>query len=98
VQAGIESLRYEGAVFDVRVVMVNDGRDWHALFESRLAPPGSSLSNVYQGGTIHVTRELLAAIVGESESRVVEERYEERGAVLKVRARPAALERWKSAL
>jgi glutathione synthase/RimK-type ligase-like ATP-grasp enzyme len=74
VQEGVESLRYEDAVFDVRVVMVHDGQGWHALLESRLAPRGSQLSNVYQGGSIHVTRELLVSIMGEPESRVVEDR------------------------
>jgi len=74
VQEGIESLRYQAAVFDVRVVMVHDGQAWHALLESRLAPPGSELSNVYQGGTIRVTRELLASAVGDPEARAVEDR------------------------
>jgi hypothetical protein len=74
IQEGVESLRHQDSVFDVRVVMVHDGRRWHALFESRLSPPGSQLSNVYQGGTIRMTRELLAATIGAREGRVVEER------------------------
>jgi hypothetical protein len=74
IQEGIESLRHQGGAFDVRVVMVNDGHAWHALLESRLAPPGSELSNVHQGGSIHVTRELLEAAVGGQEGRVIEER------------------------
>ena len=77
VQEGIESLRHEGGVFDVRVVMVHDARGWHALLESRLGPPGSELSNVYQGGSIRVTRELLESTVGKRESRVVEDRLRE---------------------
>jgi glutathione synthase/RimK-type ligase-like ATP-grasp enzyme len=77
VQEGVESLRYEGSVFDVRVVMVHDGEDWHALFESRVSPPGSELSNVYQGGTIRRTQELLTATVGEQASGAVEQRLHE---------------------
>ena len=77
VQEGVQSLRHEGAVFDVRVVTVHDGRGWHSLFESRLAPAGSELSNIYQGGTIRVTRELLASSLGESGWRLVEERLRE---------------------
>ena len=73
VQEGIESLLYEGAVFDVRVVMVHDGRDWHSILESRLGPAGSELSNVFQGGSIRVTGELLTAMLGETEGRVLEE-------------------------
>ena len=74
VQEGIESLRHEGAVFDVRVVMVHDGRGWNALLETRLARADCELSNVFQGGTIHVTHELLESTVGERDSRVIEER------------------------
>jgi len=77
VQEGVESLRHQDAVFDVRVVMVHDGEAWHALLESRLAPKGSELSNVYQGGSIHVTRELLVSVLGDRESRVVENRLRE---------------------
>jgi YheC/D like ATP-grasp len=73
VQEGVESLRYQDAVFDVRVVMVHDGRTWHELLESRLAPRGSELSNVYQGGSIRVTRELLASMVGPQEAIVIED-------------------------
>jgi hypothetical protein len=65
IQEGIESLRSEGSVFDVRVVMVNDGSRWHSIFETRLAPPGSDLSNVFQGGSIHVTETLLSRVLGD---------------------------------
>jgi hypothetical protein len=40
VQEGIESLRCQEAVFDVRVVMVHDGQSWQSIFETRLAPRG----------------------------------------------------------
>jgi len=73
-QEGVESLRYQDAVFDVRVVMVHDGRGWHAIFETRLAPPDSDLSNVFQGGSIRVTGELLASMLGATESHALEER------------------------
>jgi hypothetical protein len=74
VQEGVESLRHEGAVFDVRVVMVHDGSAWQSILESRLAPPDSDVSNVFQGGSIRVTRELLEATLGEAEGRALEER------------------------
>jgi len=67
IQQGIESLRYEGAVFDVRVVMVNDGESWHSILETRLAPRDSDLSNVFQGGSIQVTEDLFAELFGEDE-------------------------------
>jgi hypothetical protein len=64
IQDGIESLQIDGSVFDVRVVMVNDGDNWHSILETRLAPPGSDLSNVYQGGSIHETEELFKSKLG----------------------------------
>lgn len=64
IQQGVEPLRIDGSVFDVRVVMVNDGERWHSIFETRFAPQGSDLSNVYQGGTIRVTETLLAEALG----------------------------------
>lgn len=64
IQEGIESLQVDGSVFDVRVVMVNDGSQWHSIFETRLAPPGSDLSNVFQGGSIQVTDAVLSRLLG----------------------------------
>lgn len=64
IQKGIESLRLRGCVFDVRVVMVNDGSRWHSILETRVAPPGSDLSNIFQGGSIHATEEILEAELG----------------------------------
>ncbi len=69
VQEGVESLRYEGSVFDVRVVMVHDASRWHSILETRLAPRESDLSNVFQGGSIQVTEELLDVLLGESAGR-----------------------------
>ena len=77
VQDGVESLRFEGAVFDVRVVMVNDGQRWHSILETRLAPIDSDLSNVFQGGSIQVTEELFAALFGEEEGHALGQRVRE---------------------
>jgi hypothetical protein len=72
IQDGIDSLEYDGAVFDVRVVMVHDGKKWHSILETRLAPQGSDLSNIFQGGSIQVTEELLAEILGDERARGLE--------------------------
>jgi len=74
VQEGIESLRYEGAVFDVRVVMVHDGTRWHSILETRLAPENSDLSNVFQGGSIQVTEDLFESMFGKAEGHEMEEK------------------------
>jgi hypothetical protein len=60
-------------VFDVRVVLVNDGSRWHAILETRLAPLDSDLSNVFQGGSIQITEEVLAAALGEEAGRATEQ-------------------------
>ncbi len=65
IQEGIESARADGCVFDVRVVMVNDGIEWHPILETRLAPRNSDLSNVFQGGSIRVTESLLLELFGD---------------------------------
>lgn len=74
IQQGVESLRYEGAVFDVRVVMVHDGSGWHSILETRLAPCESDLSNVFQGGSIQVTEELFSRMFGDEEGRRLAQR------------------------
>jgi hypothetical protein len=71
IQEGIESLRFRGSVFDVRVVMVNDGSQWHSIFETRVAPLGSDLSNNFQGGSIHVTEELLETELGREAGQAI---------------------------
>ncbi|MDH5256254.1 MAG: hypothetical protein OEW72_10100, partial [Gammaproteobacteria bacterium] len=76
VQEGVDTLRINGSVFDIRVVAVNDGRLWHTILETRLSPPGSDLSNIAQGGTIHVTEELLAASLGSAATRELLERVD----------------------
>lgn len=77
IQEGVDSLRFRDAVFDVRVVLVNDSKRWHAILETRLAPAGSDLSNIFQGGSIRVTEELLEEILGEAGARSLERKLRE---------------------
>lgn len=72
IQEGIESARFEGSVFDIRVVMVNDGTRWHSILETRLAPRNSDLSNVFQGGSIRVTESVLLELFGNAQARIIE--------------------------
>jgi hypothetical protein len=72
IQEGIEPLKFQGSVFDVRVVMVNDGCEWHSLLETRLAPRGSDLSNVFQGGSIRVTESILIELFGDTDAALME--------------------------
>ena len=72
IQEGIEALRFEDAVFDIRVVMVNDSTQWRSILETRLAPRNSDLSNVFQGGSIRVTESILLELLGDEEARLLE--------------------------
>ncbi|MCP4007643.1 MAG: hypothetical protein GY725_25965 [bacterium] len=72
VQQGIESLRFKDSVFDIRVVMVNDGNDWHSLMETRLAPVDSDVSNIFQGGSIRVSEDLFKSLFGAEAGRTKE--------------------------
>ncbi len=72
VQEGVDSLRYEGSVFDVRIVMVNDSQSWHSILETRVAPTDSDLSNIFQGGSIRVTEDLLEQMLGPTGARAIE--------------------------
>lgn len=72
VQEGVDSLRYDGSVFDVRIVMVNDSERWHSILETRLAPSDSDLSNIFQGGSIRVTEDLLEQMLGATAATEVE--------------------------
>ncbi|MFN0058048.1 MAG: YheC/YheD family protein [Planctomycetota bacterium] len=64
IQHGIETMRYHGSTFDVRVTMLHDGSAWHWLHEARLSRAGSDVSNVAQGGSITPTEDLLFELVG----------------------------------
>ena len=57
-------MRHDGSTFDIRVTMLNDGRDWHWLHEGRLSPSGSDVSNISQGGEIVPTENLLFDLLG----------------------------------
>ncbi|MGH8222534.1 MAG: YheC/YheD family protein, partial [Woeseiaceae bacterium] len=68
IQQGVETLRHRGSVFDVRVLMVNDGSAWHWIHETRLSRKGSDLSNVSQGGESVVTEEFLFHLLGHEDA------------------------------
>ena len=73
IQDGIETSRLDGSVFDIRVVMVNDGSQWHSILETRLGPQGSDLTNVFQGGSIRITESVLTSLFGDQGTRALEE-------------------------
>jgi len=64
IQQGILSAQYNQSVFDVRVLMVNDGKHWHWRNKKRCAPPQSELSNFTQGGQVDDDDKVLQACFG----------------------------------
>jgi len=71
IQEGIDCLRYEGSVFDLRVIMLYDGKIWSWLHEARYSPPNSDLSNVSQGGVSVYAEALLGDMLGAEQSKRV---------------------------
>ena len=69
IQHGVETLRHDGATFDLRVTMLHDGRSWHYLHEARLSRAGSDVSNVSQGGGVQVAEDVLFEVLGPETSR-----------------------------
>ncbi len=69
IQEGVETMRHQGSAFDIRVVMLHDGDSWGWLHEARVSPEGSDVSNVYQGGAITITDELLFDLLGPEQAR-----------------------------
>lgn len=64
IQEGVSVMRHHGRVFDIRVIMINDGEAWHWLHEARESGRDSEISNVSQGGTSIVTEDLLFDLLG----------------------------------
>jgi len=71
IQSGINTLRYDGSVFDIRVVMMFDGREWDWIHEVRLSPQGSDISNVSQGGICVATEDFLLMLLGSETAQKV---------------------------
>ena len=69
IQHGVETMRHGGSTFDIRVTMLHDGRRWHWLHEVRLSRKGSDVSNVWQGGAVVVTEDLLFDLMGAEGAR-----------------------------
>ena len=64
IQHGVETLKYQGSSFDVRVIMLHDGSSWQWIHETRLSPAGSRVSNIAQGGRTVISEDLLYEVLG----------------------------------
>jgi hypothetical protein len=65
IQEGVISAEYQQSAFDVRVLMVNDGKRWYWHHKKRSARIGSELSNYSQGGRFDGTDEILQTCFGQ---------------------------------
>ncbi len=73
VQKGIETQRYNGHSFDVRVLMLHDGKDWHCIHQARIGAKDYDISNVSQGGIEMVLEELLLRVYGKKHKKIINE-------------------------
>ena len=68
IQRGVESMRLDHRVFDLRVIMLFDGSRWDWIHEARLSAEDSDLSNVSQGGISVTVQDLLAEVLPPEEA------------------------------
>lgn len=68
-QEGINSIKYEGSIFDIRVIIFNVNQTWQFLSELRLGAKSSDLSNIAQGGKSYVTEEILDKLFSKERAR-----------------------------
>lgn len=71
IQQGIAIDKHEDAPFDFRVIMLDDGMEWHWVHKAVLAAPGSEIANTTQGGTNWSTLELLDILYGETKAQEI---------------------------
>ncbi len=64
VQEGVNTMRCDGSAFDIRVIVLDDGRAWQCITEARIGAPGSDVSNIHQGGRFLAPEDVLPALFG----------------------------------
>lgn len=70
IQEAIDVVLYEGSVFDIRVIVFNEGEKWHFLSEVRIGLKSSEISN---NGSTAIPIEFLEKIFSkEKASRIME--------------------------
>ena len=69
IQVGIDVVSYEDSVFDIRVIVFNEGEKWHFLSEVRIGVESSEISN--NGGTAIPIEFLEKVFSKEKASRIM---------------------------
>lgn len=74
IQAGVDCIRYENRIFDIRVGMFKDGNTWHFIHEIRLGAKGKEISNGSQGGgdTLFTEKTLKGLFGAEKTAQIIE--------------------------
>ncbi|MBN9289213.1 MAG: hypothetical protein BGO43_09890 [Gammaproteobacteria bacterium 39-13] len=70
-QEAINVIRYDNAIFDLRIVMFSDEKGWHFLSEVRVGAKSSDVSNIHQGGQTFFTEEFLNKIFSKDRSFLI---------------------------
>ena len=74
VQEGVEYERFEGSSYMIRIVMADDGDQWHWLYKAHIAASDSAVANISQGGRNVRLEDVLAHLYGEAEVQPLLER------------------------
>ncbi len=71
IQEGIECVRMDGSVIDIRVIMIHDGQAWHFLSQIRVGATEKELSNLSQGGQRYTTEMVLQKVFPEERLPII---------------------------
>lgn len=64
IQRGVEIDRFKDSPFILRVIMLDDGKEWQWVHKAVLAAPGSDIANTTQGGYNSTTMALFTTLYG----------------------------------
>jgi len=71
IQVGINTSRCDGACFDIRVIMVNDGDRFNFISQARVGAKNYDISNTSMGGKDMILEEVLSKVYGDESDDLI---------------------------
>jgi glutathione synthase/RimK-type ligase-like ATP-grasp enzyme len=71
IQQGVDVIRLDGYVFDVRTVVMKNSNDWFFVSQVRQGAKSKEVSNIAQGGQDYVTSRYLAKVFSPEKAQLV---------------------------
>lgn len=76
IQQGVDVLRLEGYVFDVRTVVIKNENDWSFVSQVRQGAKSKDVSNIAQGGQDYITERYLAKAFSKEKAQAIYQEIE----------------------